>query len=204
MTPPTIAAIVEGFGEVTALPPLLHRIAHTMGLYDLYVPRPFRVNRTSILNEHGVNETALAETLDLLVGYLPSRDRGAILILLDSDEQDPLTWEPQLLAAAHRARPDVQIGAAMATRQYENWFLASLATLASEQGVTPPREPEQMADAKTFLREHVLSGDRYIERHHHKRFTRMMDLELAARCPSFVRFRETAERLLDHVTSGRK
>lgn len=204
MPPPTLAAIVEGFGEVTALPALLHRIAHDAGVHDLCVPQPFRINRTSILNEHGVNEALLAETLDVLVGYLPDRQFGAILILLDSDEQDPLVWEPQLLEAARRARRDVEIGAAMATRQYENWFVASLETLADGKDLTPPEKPEQVAGAKAFLREHVLDGAKYIERRHQQRFTQKMDLELAARCPSFVRFRRTVERLLDHVASGDK
>jgi hypothetical protein len=39
----TIATIVEGDGEVSALPKLLYRLAEQFSVYDLRMPRPMRV-----------------------------------------------------------------------------------------------------------------------------------------------------------------
>ena len=41
--PVTIASIVEGDGEVRALPKLLHRIAADLGIAGLRTPDPVRV-----------------------------------------------------------------------------------------------------------------------------------------------------------------
>jgi hypothetical protein len=46
--PQTIASIVEGDGEVGALPKLLHRIAAEIGVTSLHTERPIREPRGRI------------------------------------------------------------------------------------------------------------------------------------------------------------
>ena len=54
--PPTIASIVEGDGEVAALPKLLHRIAAEIGVTNLRTERP---------NKETVDQAPLASIFDL-------------------------------------------------------------------------------------------------------------------------------------------
>ncbi len=78
-----IASIVEGKGEVDAVPILLRRIAERVAPSSaVQVPRPIRVKRQQILKagelERAVEIAARRTGVD-----------GAILILLDADEDCP-------------------------------------------------------------------------------------------------------------------
>jgi hypothetical protein len=45
----TIASVVEGEGEVGALPVLIHRIARELGVWAVDVPTPYRVPRSRLV-----------------------------------------------------------------------------------------------------------------------------------------------------------
>jgi hypothetical protein len=58
--PPTIASIVEGDGEVPALPKLLHRIAAELGAPNLLTPTPMRIPRGKITIVGGIERAVAA------------------------------------------------------------------------------------------------------------------------------------------------
>ncbi len=51
--------------------------------------------------------------------------RGLILITVDSDDDLPCILGPELRDRASRAHPDMQIGVAIARREFESWFVGS-------------------------------------------------------------------------------
>lgn len=66
----TIASIVEGHGEVFALPKLLHRLAAELPTVDLRTPRrPWRCPRGSLTAPNGIErgrvEAALTSAFDI-------------------------------------------------------------------------------------------------------------------------------------------
>jgi hypothetical protein len=79
MTSVTIACIVEGHGEITGLPKLLFRIAHDFSIWDLYVPRPYRVPRGSLLVAGGIERAVSAESNRVGLRYGPSQEGSAVV-----------------------------------------------------------------------------------------------------------------------------
>jgi hypothetical protein len=55
-----IVSIVEGHGEVTALPILLRRLVMARGTYDLDIPEPIRVQKDRFLNREQEFERMMA------------------------------------------------------------------------------------------------------------------------------------------------
>ena len=125
----TILAIVEGHGEVTALPELLHRIAGEISP-DIIVetPRPIRVPRNKLVKQ-GELERAVA-----FASHKAGTD-GCIIVLLDADRDCPAELAPQLLARAVAASPGRDIRAVLAKAEYEAWFLAAAGSLAGRRGL---------------------------------------------------------------------
>lgn len=54
MSAVTIASIVEGEGEVDALPKVVHRIAQIEQVYGLMTPKPHRVPRSTLVRTGGI------------------------------------------------------------------------------------------------------------------------------------------------------
>ena len=76
----TIASIVEGHGEVAALPVLLRRVAQAVApSTPILVPRPIRVKRKRV-----VKPGELERYVQLAAVHTGTE--GAILILLDAED----------------------------------------------------------------------------------------------------------------------
>ena len=93
-----IAAIVEGDGEVEAVPVLIRRIGLEVSpLSPPTIPRPIRVRRQRILKEG---------ELERYVGLAAARagDGGGILILLDANGDCPAETGPLVQQRAQAAR----------------------------------------------------------------------------------------------------
>ena len=140
--------IVEGQGESSAVPILLRRITEA-------VDQSIRVH--TVIARHSRNALVRQGELERAVQALSYRLQGnsGILILLDSDDDQPCVLGPDLLQRAQRARPDVRIRLVLATREYETWFLAAAESLAGKSGLRPdlvrPPEPEIMDDTQPML-----------------------------------------------------
>ena len=109
----TIVAIVEGPGEVDAIPILIRRIAAIV-LPDTVpeVQRPTRLKRDRFLKEH-----ELERYVDLAARQ--SGPDGGVLIVLDADDDCPPELASRILGRATRARSDRPIKVVVATSLFD-------------------------------------------------------------------------------------
>jgi len=103
----TIVTIVEGPGEVEAIPILIRRIAAAVSDVVPHVPRPIRVKRDRFLK---ANE--LERYVDLAARR--SAPDGAVLIVLDADDDCPPGLAATIRERATHARSDRPIQVVLA------------------------------------------------------------------------------------------
>jgi hypothetical protein len=171
----TIASVVEGDGEVSALPVLLRRIAERHGIWDCGLPRPYRMTRSRLVRPGGIEAAVGAVARHV-------RGRGGVLVLLDADDDLPCVLGPELLGRARSARSDLQIGVVLARSEFESWFLASAASLAGcrdlADPLVPPDDPERLRDAKGWL-SHRMTAHPYKPTVDQAALTQQFDLDRA-------------------------
>jgi hypothetical protein len=179
-----IAPIVEGHGEVEALPALLHRIANAEGFRgQLIVNAPIRVKAGSFLNDPEYRRKQI-----ILAAGKAAEHNGSVLILLDCDDDCPAELGPRLLA----------MFVALAYKEYESWFLAAARSLRGHRGLPedlePPPEPEMVRDAKGWLGKRMETF--YDPITHQVEFSRAINLDEARTCSSFGRLYDRVAKLL--------
>jgi hypothetical protein len=188
----TIASIVEGDGEVRALPVLLRRIAQELQVWNIEVPTPYRMSRGKIVMAGGLENVVQAQAYRVA-------DAGGVLVLLDADDDCPASLGPMLHERAVAARPDVPVAVVLANREYEAWFLASAASLAGHRGLSDPLEapqdPERIRGAKEWLRR--IGHCTYSPTTDQAALTARFDLKVARQnSPSFDKLWREVERLI--------
>ena len=191
----TIVTIVEGPGEVDAIPILIRRIAATAvpGAVP-HVPRPIRVKRDRFLKE---NE--LERYVDLAARQ--SGPDGGVLIVLDADDDCPAELASRIVRRATHARSDRRIKVVLARREYEAWFLAAADSIAGRRGlpsdISPPNDAESIRDAKGWLTSRMPPGRAYKETRDQPALTSLFDLAKARRAASsFDKMWRTVTQLL--------
>jgi Domain of unknown function (DUF4276) len=178
-----IQPIVEGHGEVEAVPELLRRFAAEAGNVPIKVATSIRAHRADLVNERKLHR---------LLQIARSREPDAILILLDGDEDCPATLAPQICGWARAFAHPILCEVVVAHREYEAWFLGSVESLRGLRGIvdsaTSEATPEEIRDAKWRLESKMLSGRSYVERADQVALTSTFDLEMAYKsCRSFRR-----------------
>jgi hypothetical protein len=181
----TIASVVEGEGEISALPILLRRLMYEAQVWDADIQRPFLIDRGRLVRPGGLEAAVEAQARRVPVD-LP----GGILVLIDADDDCPASLGPALLARARAARPDRRTAVVLANREFEAWFLASAPSLVGRaglaEGLEVPADSESLRDCKGWLTHHRRDGVRYRPRVDQPALTQDMDLGLArANSPSF-------------------
>ena len=125
----TVASIVEGDGEVSALPVLLRRLADWRGPADYVdVLTPIRVYKDRFLNR----PEEFSRHLKLAAAKCG--DTGWILILFDADDDCPATKGSDILARAQALIPHRRVAVVLANREYEAWFIAAAESLNGCRG----------------------------------------------------------------------
>lgn len=190
----TIASIVEGYGEVTALPVLLRRIMQECGIWDARIPEPHRIPRGKLIAAGGV-ENAVLQASRQVTGL------GGILVLFDADDDCPADYGPALLKRAQAVRSDKAMSVVLANREFEGWFLAAAASLAGHRGLAdplpPPSNPEEIRDAKGWLTHHKIDGSPYKETIDQAPLAAVFDMAQARKhAASFDKFWRDVERLI--------
>ncbi len=192
-----IGCIVEGKGEEEAVPILIRRVAAS-----LYPELPIgklpliRVSRSKIIQE---------DELERVVEYLARkiRGRGAIFVLLDSDDDCPAQLGPELLCRARQARSDLPIAVVLAKHEFEAWFLAAAESLQGQRGLRndflPLNDPEGIRGAKGWLRQQLESGEAYRETVDQPALTARFDLDQARQADSFDKCYRDIVRLLNEL-----
>lgn len=193
----SIACIVEGEGEVRALPALLWRIATSIDpALSLKICGPIRKKRDLL-----VRPQELELAVDL-AGNLAGSG-GALLILLDADKDCPAQLGPALLHRAQTARSDLQSAVVLAKCEYEAWFLAAAESLRGQQGLpaqlAAPADPENVRGAKEWLTSKMPQGQRYKPTVDQLALTKLFDLDQARRADSFDKLYRDVGRLLQEA-----
>lgn len=173
-----IVPIVEGEGEVDALPLLLRRLMawRSPTLY-LEIAPPIRVKKDRFLRQPQEFERFLQ------LGASKCGTGGWLLILLDADDDCPVVKSAEILARAQKLIPHRRLSVVLANREFEAWFLAAAASLEGVRGFSCQREAslpeaEKPRDAKGWLAAHM-TGGKYRETSDQAGFTAAFDLEQA-------------------------
>ena len=178
-----LACIVEGHGECEAVPVLVRRIAAQLDLaLPMRIPPPLRVPKSRLLKPGELERTV--ELAARKVGR-----PGAILILLDSDEDCPAELGPTILKRAVAARDDLPVGVVLAKHEFEAWFLAAAESLRGARGLRSdlesPRDREGIRGAKEWLSERMEGDRHYVETLDQPALAARFSIEEARRAASF-------------------
>jgi hypothetical protein len=187
-----IVAIVEGYGEVKSVPVLLKRILDSMNVYAVRPDyKPIRQHRQKI-----VKEDELERAIQLAMRT--RKNVGAILVLLDADDDCPATLAPDLLMRA-KETTHLPVAVVLAKKEFEAWFLGCLESFSGFMGVPadadPPENPESVG-AKGRL-DSLCQGTKYSSTLHQVEFVSRMDLSLCRKhCDSFDKLFRDVEALV--------
>ncbi|MFD5846176.1 DUF4276 family protein [Streptomyces chartreusis] len=184
----TIASVVEGEGEISALPVLLRRLMYEAGIWDPDISTPFLRHRGQLIRAGGLEAAVEAQAR-----RVPADHPGGILVVIDADDDCPASLGPALLARAEATRPDRRTAVVLANREFEAWFLASAPSLGGRAGLAEnlevPANSETLRDCKGWLTHHRRDGVRYRPRVDQSALTHAIDLDLTrANSPSFDKF----------------
>lgn len=178
-----IVAIVEGHGEVKALPILLRRIGEAQEPAEyVEVAQPIRVKRQKVLKSGELERAVKLASLQTSPG-------DGILILLDADLDCPKELAPRILDRSRAAREDRRFRVVLAKTEFEAWFLAAARSLAGQRGLDedlePPPDPEAIRDPKKWLSRKMPRNRAYRETLDQPALAAILDLDAARTAPSF-------------------
>ncbi|HET6884071.1 MAG TPA: DUF4276 family protein [Pirellulales bacterium] len=177
-----IQPVVEGFGEISSLPVLVRRLRDIAEVHEIDVNRPIRRPRGRL-----VIEAFLREVVQLA---RRQEECGAILVVLDADDDCPAEMAPSLKAWASEEAGDIPCDIVMPKREFEAWFLAAIESLRGSRGIRDDaashQDPEAPRDAKGKLEACMRQGASYYEKADQPALTAQFDMrEAHHRCRSF-------------------
>lgn len=183
-----LATIVEGPGDVAALPVLLRRLRP-----EWTILRPIRLARSKL-----IPASASELQLDVLNRYVQTANaaiaerkmEGAILLVYDADD-DCAKDLGQRLREAARSRTAHRCQAVIAVREFEAWFLAG-GCIAWAGNADSPR------DAKGAVRQAL---GIYSETTDQPRLAQLLDVEAARTSRSFRQLLIALDRLAPSTPS---
>ena len=178
----TIQPIVEGHGEVDAVPELLRRLVAEAAHPDISILRTIRSNRGALVRQ---------VSLERVIQVARTKNPDAILILLDGDDDPcPGKLAQQLNTWAKASAAPMACEVVVAQREYEAWFLGAMESLRGTRGIADnavsETAPEAPRDAKGRLRSKMLAGRFYVERSDQVVLTSVFEMRSAYHsCRSF-------------------
>ncbi len=189
---PRLTCVVEGRGELSAVPNLCARILRELGRWDWFVDQePIRHPRSRLVDESVASPArpANARGIERVCRLAVARGASAVLVLTDSDDDCPAVWGP---AATTAATCHLKAAAVMAVREYEAWILHGFSP--EERALAGiVRHPDKIRNCKGALRKlmpgyqptiHQLEGTR-----------RMVPSVIRTRSRSFDKFYRAVEGL---------
>jgi hypothetical protein len=193
-----IVCIVEGHGEVSAVPALIRRIASELHFYTLDIPTPIRTAREKLLKDG-----ELERAVDFAARKAGAV--GAVFVLIDAHGDCPRDRGPELLKRARTARSDVPISVVLAKQEYEAWFIAAAESIRGKRGLADnlqaPADAEAIQGAKEWLEKKMSAGRKYSETLDQPALSSVFDLGMArSRSGSFDKLYREIEGLLQHLT----
>ena len=187
-----IQPIVEGHGEVEAVPVLLRRLQVELREYGFQIARPIRRKRSELVTEEQVRRS-----VRLAMG---TPQCAGILIIFDSDDDCPATIGPLIQQWAQTEAGHILCQVVLAKREYEAWFIGAVESLRNIRGIranaTSHPEPETVRDCKGALEKRMSTSNSYSPSVDQAAFTAMLDLRAAYQaCRSFRRVTSAFGRL---------
>lgn len=155
----TIQPIVEGHGDVAAVPVLLRRFVEEAQVWSVRIGRPIRQPRSRLVEEAGVKRAVRLARMQ--------PNCGAVLMLFDGDSDCPAELGPTIHRWASEAAGGMPCGVVLAHREYEAWFLAAIESLRGHRAISNNAEshsnPENPRGAKEQLELRMDPGAIYLE-----------------------------------------
>lgn len=172
-----IASIVEGDGEVAALPILLRRFNDWLpGRRFAQTLPPIRVHRDRFLNKEDEFRK------QLLLAAAKCGEDGWVLVVLDADDACPATLATDIAQRATQYVAHRRLSVVLANREYEAWFIAAAPSLDGCRAFRYPSgnlvDAETPRDAKGWMRRNMAGGT-YSEVLDQPAFTARFDLQQA-------------------------
>ncbi|MCG2773825.1 MAG: DUF4276 family protein [Desulfobacterales bacterium] len=175
------------------MPILLRRICVQMQAVNIQIARPYRVKRNKVVKA-GELERAIEQGI---------RDRsniGAILLLLDAEDDCPAALAPELSERC-RQTTHLPVAVVLANIEMEGWFLGGKESLRGVCGIKPdavaPPNPESIRGAKERLSKNMEYGRRYLEVDDQPTMATQVNSDLTqGRCPSFDKFLREVQNLI--------
>jgi hypothetical protein len=196
----SIIIIVEGPGEIDAVPILLRRLLLERQNYDVTIQSP--------INAHGLGNLTTEKGLEKFLTLALKRPScSGILIMVDADVDCAKQIAEELAGRARNHNPHVATVIVAAKYRYENWFLASTETLGGKRGLAADlpivTEPERIPDAKRWITNHKSQGRTYKETLDQAPLSQLIDIKLVSqRSRSFRRLVHAVDELLDSISTG--
>ncbi|KXB29191.1 hypothetical protein AT959_18570 [Dechloromonas denitrificans] len=168
--------IVEGHGEIPAVPILIRNILATRGIHDVQPLSAWR---------HGEYPSVAKKFDSIFLAAI--KENAPILWVMDFDSKDhdcPVKEEQNLLARAESLRPGWPIKIAFLVKEYETLFLIDETATRKVFPDIPaktsfPENPENIRGAKEWLsKARPSSGSAYKETVHQAKITAHLNFEL--------------------------
>lgn len=144
-----LVCVVEGKGEVEAVPCLCSKLLSRLAIDDWFVdPHPIRQPRSKLVNERerSPKRHAHEDGLERAIRLALTRPADGILVLCDSDDDCPAIWGPSAQSVVSRLSHGVAV---MVIREFEAWLLVD--ELASP--LINGRPIDGLRDVKSRLRQ---------------------------------------------------
>lgn len=190
--------IVEGHGEIPAVPILIRNILAAQGIHDVQPLSAWR---------HGEYPSVTKNFDNLFLAAI--KEKAPILWVMDFDSKDyacPVQEAQCLLTRAAALRPGWPLKIAFLVREYETLFLIDEAATRKVFPDIPakklfPENPENIRGAKEWLSKARPSpGSAYKETVHQAKITAQLNLELLrARSPDFAHLERAIVELANSV-----
>ncbi|MGD0220705.1 MAG: DUF4276 family protein [Terriglobia bacterium] len=172
-----IYVLVEGHGEVEAVPVLLRRLLAEAQCYGIGVGPPIRRSQSQLRNQEGIQRGVRVALLQ--------PDCSAVVILFDGEDDCPRELAARVWEWAQAAAGNTPCDVVIAYREYETWFLAALESLRGSHGIRPdasaPANPESRRDAKGALEDFMPADRAYSETGDQSAMSALFDMALAHR-----------------------
>ncbi|WP_303831302.1 DUF4276 family protein [Asticcacaulis taihuensis] len=173
-----IACIVEGHGEVQALPVLLRRLLATYKPeVQVDIDRPIVIHRDRFIS----NDDEFSKFLRLAASR--AGKNGWVLILLDADDDCPVNLSQSLYDKVAQIIPGHRVSLVLANKEYEGWFIASALSLNGvcnlQIDAAVERNPDDIRGAKEWLSKHMPPGISYKEVIDQPRLSARFDFDMA-------------------------
>lgn len=187
--------IVEGHGEIPAVPILIRNILAAQGIHDVQ-PLPAR--------RHGEYPGVAKKFDNIFLAAI--KENAPILWIMDFDSKGydcPVKEAQNLLTRAEALRPGWPIAIAFLVKEYETLFLIDEAATRKVLTDIPaktafPQNPEQIRGTKQWLSDQQPSGKAYKETVHQAKITADLNLDLLReKSADFAHLERSVLKLID-------